>query len=166
LVLIAVPEVPLSPAVARFQPALEPISILICSPSFAPHLEVIALGRAFAVVENFDAVEVGLLGDAVDLLHTLVDFRLDGVDIGGGVGAVLRLHRQVANALQVVVDFAQRAFRGLGQGYPVVGVTGGDGQAVDVGGKTVGDRLAAASSFALLIRRPEERRSIAVPRAD
>ena len=44
--------------------------------------------------------------------------------------------------LQVVVDFVQRAFGGLRQGDTVVGVTGRLGQAIDVGGKAVGDRLA------------------------
>src|SRR5690606_31370297 len=63
--------------------------------------------------------------------------------VRGGVRAVGCLHRQFADALQVVVDFVQRTFRRLGDGDPVVRIAGGLRQPLDVGGEAVGDGLAS-----------------------
>src|SRR5690606_2607618 len=82
-------------------------------------LEALLLERA---VEQLDVVEVGGFGDALDVRHQLLDFGVQGVAVGLGVGGVARLHRQLADALQVVADLGQRAFGGLGQRNAVVGV--------------------------------------------
>ncbi len=54
---------------------------------------------------------------------------------------------QVTDTLQVVVDFAQRAFSGLRQRDTVVRVTRSNGQAVDVGRKAVGNCLTRCVVF-------------------
>ncbi len=70
-----------------------------------PYMEAVT-GRTGAGIENFETVEISLQGHAVNLGHTLIHFRLNRVDIGGRVSAVLRLHGQIADTLQVVIDFA------------------------------------------------------------
>jgi len=90
-----------------------------------------------------DAVELGLLGNAVDFVQALGNFSLDRIQIAGRVRAVGGLHRQFTNALQVVVDFGQGAFGRLGDRDAVVGVAGSLRQALDVGREAVGDGLAS-----------------------
>ena len=110
------------------------------------YLEAVAAG-ASAGVQHFNAVEVGLSRYTVNFFHTLVNFSLDGVDIGSRVRAVLRLNGQITDTLQVVVDFTQCAFCRLCQRDTVVGVTCSNGQAVDVRGETVSDRLTSSVVF-------------------
>ncbi len=114
--------------------------------SFAPTSEAVAAGAGTGV-QHFDAVEVGLGGHTVDLFHTLVNFSTDGVDVGSRVGAVLRLNGQVTDTLQVVVDFAQRAFSSLRQRDTVVRVTRSNGQTVDVRSKAVSNCLTRCVIF-------------------
>ena len=75
-----------------------------------------------------------------DFRHQLARLRLERGAVRGAVGGVGRLHRQLADALQVVADLAQRAFRGLRERDAVVGVAGGLVQAADLGGEALGDR--------------------------
>src|SRR5690606_3609472 len=51
------------------------------------------------------------------------------------------LNSQLADALQVIVDFVQVAFGGLGQRDAVVGIAGSLGHALDLGSHAVGDGL-------------------------
>jgi hypothetical protein len=78
--------------------------------------------RVEGAVEQLDAVECGLTGDGIDLLHQRVDFLLQGGAVGGGVGGVGGLYRQFAHPLQRVGDALQAAFSGLRQRNAVVGV--------------------------------------------
>src|SRR5690606_26982434 len=87
--------------------------------------------RGEAAVEQLGAVEVGGVGNAVDLRLQLVDFLLQRCAVVGRVGGVARLHGQLADALQVVADLAQRAFSGLRERDAVVGVAGGLVHAAD-----------------------------------
>jgi hypothetical protein len=67
----------------------------------------------------------------------LVNFRLDGVDVGTGVGTVLSLNCQLTDTLQVVVDFVQRTFGSLSNRNTVVRVTRSLSQTFDVCSETV-----------------------------
>src|SRR5690606_6753214 len=87
-------------------------------------------------------VELGALGDTVDFFEAGIDFRIDRIAVGSAVRIVGGLHGQFTNALQVVIDFVQVAFGGLGQRDAVVGVAGGLRHAADLGGHAVGDGLA------------------------
>lgn len=87
---------------------------------------------AAAAVEQLVAVELGGAGDSVDFRCQLVDFVLDGGAVTAAVGAVGRLHRQVAHALQDVADLAHRPFGRLRQRDGVVGVAAGLIQAADL----------------------------------
>ena len=57
--------------------------------------------RGERAVEQVQAVELGLRRDAVDLGRELRHFLLQRGPVGGAVGRVGRLHRQLAHALQV-----------------------------------------------------------------
>src|SRR5690606_34967350 len=99
-------------------------------------------GQVLVIGQHFHAVEAGLAGDAVDFFQALVDFVLDGSQVGIAVGAVLCLYGQFADTLQVVVDLVQRAFRSLRHGNAVVGVALCLRQAGDLRAHAVGDGLA------------------------
>ncbi len=100
-------------------------------------LEQLAGERA---VQQLGAVEVRLLGDAVDFADQLGHFGLQGLAVAGGVGGVGGLHRQLADALQVVADFGQRTFGDLGQRDTVVGIADGDVGTADLRAEALGDR--------------------------
>src|SRR5690606_29238007 len=95
-------------------------------------------------IQDLDAVELGLIGDALDFIQALLDFSIDRVQVIGGVRAVVGLDRQLTNTLQVVIDFVQRTFRRLSDGDAVVGVTGSLRQTADVGREAVGNGLAGS----------------------
>lgn len=75
-------------------------------------------GQFLIAAQHFHAVEIGLLGDTVDFRHALSDFVLDGFQVAGRVGTVLRLYGQTTDVLQVVVNFVQCTFSGLRQEIP------------------------------------------------
>ncbi len=100
-------------------------------------LEQLAGERA---VQQLGAVEVRLLGDAVDFRNQLGHFGLQGLAVAGRVGGVGGLHRQLADALQVVADFGQRTFGDLGQRDTVVGIADGDVGTADLRAEALGDR--------------------------
>ncbi|MDT4834823.1 hypothetical protein FQZ97_684730 [compost metagenome] len=93
--------------------------------------------------QHLHAVELGLFRHAVDFVQALGDFSLDRIQVAGRVRAVGSLHRQFADALQVVVHFGQGAFGRLSDRDAVVGVAGRLGQALDVRGEAVRNRLAS-----------------------
>ena len=98
------------------------------------------LGPAQGAVQQVDAVEVGGLGDAVDL-------RLQGVHLGLQVlavhivlvGAVGGLGGQLHHAVEHVVDLGEGALGGLHQGDAVLGVLLGGLQAGDLGPHLLAD---------------------------
>src|SRR5690606_40309682 len=69
----------------------------------------------------------------------LSSFLLQLILVFLGVGAVGGLVGQLADTLQVVRDFGQRAFGGLRQRDAVVGVAGCLLHAADLGGHTLGN---------------------------
>ena len=84
-------------------------------------------------------------GDA-GVLDDVVDLRLQRLDLGVHVGAVVvgiaaagALHRQLADTLQHVGDFAEGAFRRLGEGDAVIGVADRLVHAPDLRGHVAGD---------------------------
>ncbi|KAG0775743.1 hypothetical protein G6F22_013075 [Rhizopus arrhizus] len=93
-------------------------------------------------VQQLGAVEVRLLGNAIDFRDQLGHFGLQRLAVAGRVGGVGGLHRQLADALQVVADFGQRTFGDLGQRDAVVGIADGDVGAADLGAEALGDRQA------------------------
>ncbi len=99
-------------------------------------------GQFVVAGQDLDAVELRLRGNAVDFVQALGDFVLDRFEIGVRIRSIGRLNRKFADALQIVVDLGQRAFRRLGDGDPVVRVACGLGQALDVGREAVGNGLA------------------------
>ena len=82
---------------------------------------------------------MGLAGDAGYFESELVCFRLQRRAIGGAVGAVGRLHREFAQTLQIVADFAERAFGRLRQRDAVIGVARCLIQAANLRGHPLGD---------------------------
>jgi hypothetical protein len=120
------------------------------------------VGAGEAAVEQGHAVELGVVGHAGDLLDQLVDFALQVGTVIVRQRAVGRLHRQLADTLQVVGDLAHRAFGGLEHRDAVVGVADRHVWAY------MRSAIArpAASSLALLTRRPEDRRCIEVASED
>ena len=91
-------------------------------------------------VQQLDAVEVGGVGDAVDLVLELLDLLLEL----GAVSAVLKgavggLLGQLVHAVEHVVDLGQGALGGLHQGDAVLGVVLGLVQAGDLGAHLLGD---------------------------
>ena len=60
----------------------------------------------------------------------------DGLAVLEGIGVVVALYDQFTDTLQVVTNFRQRAFSGLGQGNTIVGITHGLVQASNLGGHT------------------------------
>src|SRR5690606_18221720 len=98
-------------------------------------------------VKQLGAVEFCTAGDTVDFFQTCVDFVLDRLAVSGLVGIVSSLNGQLADTLQVVVDFVQVAFSRLSQRDAVVGVAGSLGQAADLSGHAVGNGLAGSVVF-------------------
>ncbi|MNV25239.1 hypothetical protein D3C71_1163310 [compost metagenome] len=109
-----------------------------------PNLEQLAGERA---VQQFRAVEVGLLGDTIDFTDQLIHFGLQCLAIALRVGCVGSLHRQFTDALQVVADFGQGAFCNLRQRDAVIGVADGDISAADLRAEALGDRQASCVVF-------------------
>jgi hypothetical protein len=72
-------------------------------------------------------------------VEALAHFLLQGGTVVARVGGVARLHGQLADALEVVADGAERAFGRLRQRDAVVGVAAGLRQALDLGGHALGD---------------------------
>ncbi len=97
--------------------------------------------------QHFYAVELGFGGDAVDFVQALANFVLDGSQVFTAVGTGFSLNGQDADALEVVVDLVQRAFRGLCGRDAVVGVTGSLVQTVDLRTHAVGNGLAGGVVF-------------------
>src|SRR5690606_17414168 len=97
-----------------------------------------ALG-AEGAIEDLATTEAGGFGDTVQLLLQLRHFGLQSGTFTGAVGAVGRLQGQVTHTLEDAGGLLQGAFSGLRQGDTVVGVAGGDAQAVDLVGQAVGD---------------------------
>src|SRR5690606_28044584 len=89
-------------------------------------------GSREAAVQQFGAVEVGLVGNAVDFRTQLLDLCVQSRTVRSGVGCVGGLHRQFADTLQVVADFGHCAFSGLCQRDAVVGVAHSLVQAADL----------------------------------
>src|SRR5690606_21746916 len=87
-----------------------------------------------ATVQKWFVVELGVVDDTQDFLLQLGDFFLQRLLVFLGVGAVGGLDGQLADTLQVVRDFGQRAFGGLRQRDAVVGVAGCLLHAADLGG--------------------------------
>ena len=88
------------------------------------------------------AVELRLRRDAVISPRELLVFGVEVGAVAGPVRAVLRLHGELAHALQGVGDGRQRAFGGLGERDAVVGVADRDVGAADLRVHAVGDRQA------------------------
>src|SRR4029078_7960717 len=78
--------------------------------------------RPGGAAEQLDAVEVGGAADARDLRLELSGLGGDRRLVGRGERAVAVLHGELTHALEHRVHLAQRAFRGLDQAHPVLGV--------------------------------------------
>ena len=115
------------------------------------------------LAEHALPVEAGRPPDAVDLIHELFDFLLQGGSIRSAVAGVGRLHCQLANALQVPGHLCERTIRYLEHGDAVVGIAHRLIQATDLRGESFGNGQAAASSAALLMRNPDDSRCNALP---
>ena len=74
-------------------------------------------GRALAFIPD---IEHPGPDDAPD--EALVDFVLDGLQIGLAVGAVLCLNRQLTNPLKVIRNFIHGTFSRLGEGNTIIGI--------------------------------------------
>ncbi len=119
-------------------------------------LELLVIQRA---VEQGAAVELGLGRDAVDFRQQLRGFRLHRGAVGVGVAAVGGLHGQFADTLQAVArssstrprPFATSKYRRWNCVSP------GSGRVIC---EAIRSEIAmpAASSLALLMRKPEDRR--------
>lgn len=92
--------------------------------------------------QHIEVVEACLVGNALDFSQVLVDLGLDGLKVVEREGAVLRLDRQFADALQAAAHFTQRAFDGLRQRNAVVGVARRLVLPTELGGEMAGDRFA------------------------
>src|SRR6185437_6234310 len=91
------------------------------------HLE----GRTLeGAVEQVHAVELSLRGDAVDVVHQLLELRVEVGTVARAVRSIQRLNREVTHGLQVVHDLLHGTRGGLGKRHTVVGVLGGLVQAV------------------------------------
>ena len=91
-------------------------------------------------VQQLDAVEVGGVGDAVDLALELVDLLLELIAVGAVlIGAVGGLLGQLVHAVEHVVDLGEGALGGLHQGDTVLGVVLGLVQAGDLGAHLLGN---------------------------
>ena len=78
------------------------------------------IGDGLHRTEHPDAVKFGVHGQIVDLVQKLPDFRVQGCSVDGAVGAVGRLDREFADALQDIGGFTQCAFGGLHQADAVL----------------------------------------------
>ena len=97
-------------------------------------------GSGHRAVQQLDAVEVGGVGDAVDLALELIDLLLELLAVGAVLkGAVGGLLGQLIHAVEHVVDLGQGALGGLHQGDAVLGVVLGLVQAGDLGAHLLGD---------------------------
>src|SRR5690606_24136073 len=94
--------------------------------------------------QNFNAIKVSLCRDAIDLRKSFANLILNRSQIRRRIGAVSSLNSQFSNALQVVVDFVQRAFSRLGDGDTIVGVTASLRQTLDVCSETVSNGLTSS----------------------
>ncbi|MNZ62123.1 hypothetical protein D3C78_802370 [compost metagenome] len=95
-------------------------------------------------IQHLTTTEGGGVGDTGQFVLQGADFLLQCLAVGGVVGAVGRLQRQVAHALKDVGGLLQSAFSGLRQGDTVVGVAYRHVQAADLAGHTVGDLQAGS----------------------
>src|SRR4029450_11419553 len=100
--------------------------------------------RAERAVEDLLAVERSLRSDALDFREALLDFLVQRFAVRRAVRAVGSLHRELADTLQVVGDFRQRAFTGLRERNAVVGIAGSLVEAADLRRKTLRDREAGS----------------------
>src|SRR6185369_11406945 len=98
--------------------------------------------RAERAVENLLAVERRLRADALDFRKTLLNFLVEGRAIRRAVARVRGLDRDLADALEVVRELAERALRRLGQRDTVARVADRLIQAVDLRREPVADREA------------------------
>ena len=91
-------------------------------------------------IQQLDAVEVGGVSNAVDLVLELGDLLLElgtvGLILIGAVGGLLG---QLVHAVEHVVDLGEGALGGLHQGDTVLGVVLGLVQAGDLGAHLLGD---------------------------
>jgi len=109
-------------------------------------------------VEHILAVELRGRCNAVHFREQLLRFAVQRLAIGRRVRRVRGLYRQFANTLQNIAVFAERAFRCLRQRDRVVGVTRGLVEPLICVVNRVAMARPAASSFALLMRKPDDRR--------
>ena len=103
-------------------------------------LKVRGLEAVHAAVQQLLAVEVGAVGDAVDLALEGGDFLLEvqTVDLVV-VGAVSGLGSQRVHAVEHVVNFLQSALSGLNEGYAVLDVLVGGLQTGDLSAHLLGN---------------------------
>ncbi len=91
-------------------------------------------------VKKLDPVEVGGLGDVIDLGNQLVHLLLERLAVVGSHAAGGRLNRQLAHPLQHIGDFAQCALGGLHHRDAVVGVLDRHRHTAQIGRHTGADR--------------------------
>jgi len=102
------------------------------------HLHVHGLG-VFADQLQI-AVPGCLVRDATNFLDELVELDAEEAAIFGGVGAVGRLHRKFAHAMQHVLNFVDRAFGGLRHRDSVTRVADGHVETLDLVTHALRDR--------------------------
>ena len=91
------------------------------------------LVQAHGAIQQLGAVEVGGLGDSVDLVQQLIDLGLEGVTLGLGVGAVGGLGGQLHHTVQHGMNLSQVAFGSLDEADAILGVGGSGLQTGDLG---------------------------------
>src|SRR5690606_37890057 len=96
-------------------------------------------GGTEGAVQQIAATEGGGFGDTVQLRGQRAVLGLHGGAVFVTVGTVGGLQSQFAHALQNGGGFAHGRFSGLCDGDTIVGVLGGNVQAVDLAGQTVGN---------------------------
>src|SRR5579884_1901512 len=94
---------------------------------------------AGGAVQQLLGVEVGLLGDAVDLGDELLDLLLQVLAVRHGVGVVGGLDGQLAHALQNLAGRAERALARLGQRNGIQGIAFGLIEAFDLRDQLLAD---------------------------
>ena len=137
-------------------------SMLVGSTRVGTHLQGHGASRT---VQQVFAVQVGGSRDTSHLVRHLSEFGVGRGLVSSTVGTVTCLNSQFTHTLQNVGRFLQSAFSGLSHRDTVVGVFNCNVLAADLAVIRLEICRPAASSLALLIFRPEDRRDIEVDRA-
>ncbi len=107
----------------------------------AADLELLAFDavRTGVIREEFQAGELGLIGDAINRGEGLIHLRLVGRDLRSVAIGARGVQGQVADATELGLDLIESLLTGFDHVDRILGVLVGDGQTGDLGAKGLAD---------------------------